>query len=83
MPGPVSDSYDPQFGTGQNANDVRAALQDLRNRVTAAIGTPELLDIVSVIHADNERPGRRNPVALSEAELRVIRFAIDRTLETI
>ena len=39
MPGPVSDSYDPEFSTGANAQEVCDAVAALRDRVTEALGT--------------------------------------------
>jgi hypothetical protein len=84
MPGPVSDSFDPEFGTGHNANDVREALQHVRQQITQAIGTEELDYIVHVVHrAQLGQRGRARRVPLDESELRLIRFAIDRALETI
>jgi hypothetical protein len=84
MPGPVSDSYDPEFGTGQNANDVREALQHLRKQITHAIGTEELDYIVHVVHRQQVGVrGKAQRVPLYETELRLIRFAIDRALESI
>lgn len=84
MPGPVSDSYDPEFSTSANANDVREALQVLRKQVTHAIGTDELRLILEVVHEiEAGQKGRLRRVPLYESELRLIRFAIDRALESI
>jgi hypothetical protein len=78
MPGPVSDSYDPEFSTGENAKDVRDAIVEVRDKL--AFGLGELQYIVSVIHGN---PGALKTVRLSERELRVVRFALNRALETI
>ena len=79
VPGPVSDSYDPEFGTGANARDVEDAITAVRNRLGQHIGE-ELKNIVQVVH------GPEGPVyayAFTEQELRVLRFACDRAKESI
>lgn len=87
MPGPVSDSYDPEFGTGVRAGEVREALNDIRDCISADIGSDELQDIVDLAERYNamtRRPlwNQRAPGYCEEA-LRIIRFAIDRALESI
>jgi len=79
MPVPVSDSYDPEFSTGQNARDVREAIEDLVEKATRILG-PELRNIVGVVHGG---AGRKMPTRLSEREWRIIRFALNRAIETI
>ena len=79
MPGPVSDSYDPEFGTGANASDVSHAIGKIVGRIEAEIGS-ELKSIVSVVHGLS---GERIPFELTEREMRIIRFSLNRALETI
>lgn len=81
MPGPVSDSYDPEFGTSQNAQDVRDALIGVRDSIRNLIGS-ELKYIVDIAQSVDDK----NEIALAyftERELRLIRFAINRALEDI
>lgn len=80
MPGSISDSYDPEFGTAEAAGQVRDAIVGVRQRVTNAIGSDQLADIVGVARADD---GPRRQVWLSERELRLIRFGLDRSIETL
>ena len=80
MPGPVSDSYDPEFGTGENARLVQEAVSRARNKISAAIGSETLLPILSVVTGKH---GKRTPVSLSESELRIIRFGLNRALESL
>ena len=47
MPGPVSDSYDPEFGTSSNAEDVKEAIRFVVNKIGRYLG-PELKNIVGV-----------------------------------
>ena len=80
MPGPVSDSYDPEFGTGANAQDVRDAIAAVRDTLAAPL-PKALRNIVELAH---EGPtGPRHTFTLTENELRLVRFALNRALETI
>jgi hypothetical protein len=66
----VSDSYDPEFGTGANAQDVHDALEAVRDMLAAPL-PKELRNIVELAHegprgkaahlsADRERAARRS-----------------------
>lgn len=85
MPGPVSDSFDPEFGTSDNADLVRTAIRGVRDRV--CVGLPEERRDIVAIAVEGPAPkggGRRNRlVNLSMNERRVLRFALDRALESI
>lgn len=80
MPGPVSDSYDPEFGTGDNAHAVRTAIEGVVARITTELG-PTLHNIVAVVHEGPDGP--EHPPAFTENELRVIRFGLNRALESL
>jgi hypothetical protein len=80
MPGPVSDSYDPEFGTGENARRVCDAIRQQVARITSRLG-PKLSDIVSVV---NGPAGQRfNGLRFTERDLRIIRFALNRAMESL
>jgi hypothetical protein len=79
MPGPVSDSFDPEFGTSDDADAVSSALREVRDDITAILGAG-LRNIVGVVRGP-EGPALR--LDAHERSLRLIRFAIDRALETI
>lgn len=79
MPGPVSDSYDPEFSTSANAEDVREAIRGVVLGIDLLLG-PQLKHIVDVVHGER---GHRFEVPLCEQELRVIRFALKRAVESI
>lgn len=79
MPGPVSDSYDPEFSTAANAADVREAILGVRQHITNNLGT-ELKNIVEV--AQSKGIGQAL-ISFSKRDLRLIRFAIDRAVESI
>jgi len=80
MPGPVSDSYDPEFGTTDNCERVTEAIKAACSAVSAAIGDNYLHNIVEVVIGPDIR--FINSV-FSEKTLRVIRFALNRALETL
>jgi hypothetical protein len=80
MPGEVSSSYDPEFSTGENAARVHDAVQEAGQRITDVIGSGELKYIVDVVDG---QPGASFTFTLTERELRIIRFAINRALESL
>ena len=85
MPGPVSDSYDPEFGTSNNAGIVRSALDQVLGRVSEALG-PEKKGIVGVAIGTREviEDVAAGPsVTFHERELRLIRFGLERAKESI
>lgn len=79
MPGPVSDSYDPEFGTGDNARDVRDAVTEVRDKVSKTL-PEELKPILAVVHG---KAGALHAITLSEKQRRVMRFALNRALESL
>ncbi len=88
MPGPVSDSYDPVWGTAANADIVRDGIRDAMETIGYAIngmidktpiGKPAPLKyILDVARSEN---GPDLDVKLSERELRLLRFACRVALE--
>lgn len=80
MPGPVSDSYDPEFGTGANAEEVCLAIQNVVDFLGNLYLGPELKNIVEVVRGPQ---GKVVKVPLSEREMRTIRFGLNRAMETI
>jgi hypothetical protein len=80
MPGPVSDSYDPEFGTGDNAAMVRTAIEGVRNKLAKPL-SKELRNIVEL--AVEGPIGTPHTITLTENELRVVRFALNRALESL
>ena len=90
MPGPISDSYDPEFGTSSNVALVDEAIGLVRDRVTKWIGSDELQNIIGVSEAAiSEPPPGSRPRRIvkrchfTESELRVIRFCLDRARSSL
>jgi hypothetical protein len=78
MPGPVSDSYDPEFSTGANREEVRDALREMSELLSRKIGAERdyILDVV-------RRARRGKKIAsFTERELRILRFGVERGLES-
>lgn len=86
MPGPVSDSSDGEFGTGARAAEVREAIAKLRDLISGRIGSNELKDIVELAEGYNACLAPevdQRPWPFSERELRIIRFCLNRELESL
>lgn len=79
MPGPVSDNYDPEFGTGANAAIVAEAMTEVRDAISLELGR-ELHDIIAVCKV---KCRRLRKIRFTERELRIIRFSINRALESM
>lgn len=79
MPGPVSDSYDPEFSTRANAYDVIEGIEEARDIIGKTLGE-ELKQIVGVAHGPQ---GKTVSVRLTERQRRLIRFGLNRALESI
>lgn len=80
MPGSVSDAYDPEFGTADDAALVRDEITEVRDIITTYLGDPELRNIVKVCRGKNEWVKR---FRFTDRELRILRFCLNRSLETI
>lgn len=70
-PGPVSDSYDPEFGTSANRADVHDAIKAVAARFD---DLGEAKSIVTVVHG---KAGRLKGVILNERDRRVIRYCLN------
>jgi len=75
MPGPVSDSYDPEWSTAANADDIREALNNMYSRVSEILGNQEPIYILDLVRT--ELP-EKITATLSEREWRILRFALER-----
>jgi hypothetical protein len=84
MPGPVSDSYDPEFSTGERATRVREGMMKVRDRLTSILGD-KLLNIVDVVDGnfDTARSKKYIHLSFTEQELRTIRFALNRSIDSV
>lgn len=78
MPGPVSDSYDPEFGTAERAEAIREAIEEMHKELGLIIGAPpdHILDVVR-----RSNPGPLLQAELTEKQWRILRFACERAQE--
>jgi hypothetical protein len=86
MPGPVSDSYDPEFGTAENAMMVHDAVHYVRDLLGIAIGSEARLPVVDMARSELLEENPASPaltVVFTERQLRIMRFALDRALESL
>lgn len=79
MPGPVSDSYDPEFSTGENARNVADGIKEALDIISKTLG-PKLKNVIEVAQGP---PGKSVSVRLTERQRRLIRFGLNRALEDI
>lgn len=80
MPGSVSDTYDPEFGTGSAAAEIVDALRGVYGRVSGVLGNRPPVYVLDLVRADLPSPVA---ATLTEREWRIIRFALERAAESI
>lgn len=78
----MSDSYDPEFGTGANAHEIRMAVKRMHRRVSMILDNRPPLYIMDLVAAEAIL-NTTTPATLTEWEWRVIRFALERAGESI
>jgi hypothetical protein len=83
MPGPVSDSYDPEWGTGYAAHNIREALKDVYRTVSGILDNQPPMDIRVLVHRATPLNRLIHSGQLTEWEWRIIRFALERAEESI
>lgn len=79
MPGPVSDSYDSEFSTRANAQDVRDGIEEVVKVIGGVIGD-ELREIVGVAQGQQ---GDAVTLVLSERQARLARFGLKYAMDAI
>lgn len=82
MPGPVSDSYDPEWGTADRASMIQNALLEMHARLGNIIGSSPL-PISQVVLGLGDLSGNLIEATLTEREWRILRFACERAAECI
>lgn len=82
MPGPVSDSYDPEWGTSSAAEEISDAIDTLYDRVSGVLDRRAPVNIRKLASQADELT---TPISatLSEWEWRIIRFALERAKDSI
>lgn len=80
MPGPVSDAYDPEWGTAANGDVIREELARLHTHLSAMLNNPAPLFILDLLGQEMPDPV---VIAMTTRDWRVIRFALERAGESI
>lgn len=76
----VSESYDPEFGSSTNVQNIKDAIADISIQHIDPIIGLELKYILNVIYGNS---GKSFTVSLTERELRIIRFCLIRVYDEI
>ena len=71
MPGPVSDSYDPVWGTGENASVVLDGIREMDAKLTEILNNSPPQYILDVIR---NKEGEKIQIELFEYQVRVLRY---------
>ncbi len=80
MPGPVSDSYDPEFGTREVVDDIDDALRAIYDQLTKILGGKAPRPITELIDVSyNNQIG----ALLTEKEWRMLQFAVERARDSL
>jgi hypothetical protein len=80
VPGPISDSYDPEWGTGERTCDIAEQLGELYSKVSEILQNKPAIHILDLVEMD--LPTLRQ-ACLSEKEWRLLRFCIERAKDSI
>jgi hypothetical protein len=81
MPGPVSDSYDPEWGTGSNRDKIAGALKTMHGVVGIILSNSPPVNVLDLVRP-NALP---QPITatLTEKQWRLIRFALERAKDSL
>jgi len=80
MPGPVSDSYDPEWGTSDRTESISHALSQIYETTSKILGDQPPIYILDLVEADLPK---LITATLSEREWRLCRFAIERARDSL
>ncbi len=80
MPGPVSDSYDPEWSTGHNAGLITDALDGVYEKLSTILKKKPPMYILNLVEADMPR---EITAVLTEKDWRLLRFAVERARDSI
>ena len=81
MPGPVSDSYDPEWGTTANGALIDEALEAVYRQLTTILNDQPPVNILELVQRDDMSNGIE--ARLTEKEWRLLRFAVERARESL
>ena len=80
MPGPVSDAFDPEWGTRARAQNILDTLESVYARLSHILEDQPPKYILDLV--DEDLP-TRIVATLSEKEWRLLRFSVERAMESL
>lgn len=80
MPGPVSDSYDPEWGTAERGAAIAEELSILHGLLSAILDNKPPMYILDLVDSKLPRP---ITATLTERDWRLLRFALERAGESL
>lgn len=80
MPGPASDTYDPEWGTGANRDEIAEAIQGVYGKLSGILDNRPPLYILDLVRADLPTD---HTATLTEREWRILRFCCERARESL
>lgn len=88
MPGPISDSFDPEWGTSSVADEISDSLSEMYSLVSAIIerGLPTEASTKPIdirVLASSPELQTRITATLTEQQWRLLRFALERAKESL
>ena len=83
MPGSVSDSYDPEWGTSSAKEEIIDALDGVYSKLSTILGNKPPMDIRKLVAIKESDEEITLAGSLQEKEWRLIRFAIERALDSL
>lgn len=87
MPGPISDSYDPEFGTDEAVGEVREALQHVYELLSRVLQEKKPMYILDLIRNKNDNSHSSLEITinatLTNREWRLLRFTCERAIDTL
>ena len=86
MPGPVSDSYDPEWGTSSAGGEIKEALSQVYDRISEVIAegvAPMPSNPIFIVDLVRVELPKRIEDTLTEKQWRLVRFALERAMESI
>ena len=80
MPGSISDDYDPEWGTATNRGEIEDCLREVYKKVSSILDEKPPIYIMDLVH--KSLPHKTSAV-LTEKQWRLLRFALERAMESL
>ena len=80
MPGPVSDAYDPEWGTRANADEIRKKLDRLYEQLSSVLGYREPIFVLDLVRM--QLPDLME-ATFTERDWRLLRFCVERARDSL